>query len=220
MLTRGDLALAEIHLGQLGQITVPHCQVHVTVWCLPPDRGARRARHLLRAELTDYVTDPETLDDLSLIVGELAANAYQHGAGPCEMRIVRHGGVPVACEIADAGPGLEAVATYLQHPAEHPAVGGLAEIAAGGRGLAIVAELTNGLCGVRTTRLFSTGSSGKSVWFVIPNDQVHAAKTTAAPGLTPGSTSLPVQESPGAAVHHSSVSRHSLPRQEDKKHAC
>lgn len=66
-------------------------------WCLPPGSVARRAGDLLRACLRRHVTDEELTSDLVAVVDELAANAWRHARGPCEMRGV------TAVSLADCG---------------------------------------------------------------------------------------------------------------------
>jgi anti-sigma regulatory factor (Ser/Thr protein kinase) len=138
------------------------CHISVTAWCLPSATAARRARSLLWSKLSGHVMDPAVLDDLEVIVCELATNSYRHTDGPCELRVLHHAGIPVVCEIADTGNNLDEVILHLQHSADVDA------LADGGRGLRIVARLSGGRCGARSTRLCGTGQPGKSVGFAIP----------------------------------------------------
>jgi anti-sigma regulatory factor (Ser/Thr protein kinase) len=150
------------------------CDIHVRAWCLPPGSAARRARSLLRSCLQHHLTDEELTDDLEAVVDELAANAWQHACGPCEMRLVWHQGVPVLCEVTDAGDAASELAKRLRQAIELTNETADADINAlleGGRGLGIVARLTNGHCGARPARLLSTGQQGTSVWFAIPAPQ-------------------------------------------------
>lgn len=147
------------------------CDLYVRAWCLPPSSAARRARSLLRACLRCHITDEELLNDLEAVVDELAANAWQHACGPCEMRVAWHQGTPVLCEITDAGNAASELTKRLRHAGEAPTDSTGTDIDAlleGGRGLAIVARLTSGHCGARQTELLSTGQPGTSVWFAIP----------------------------------------------------
>jgi anti-sigma regulatory factor (Ser/Thr protein kinase) len=161
------------------------CDVYVRAWCLPPGSAARRARSLLRACLRRHLTDEELSDDLEAVVDELAANAWQHACGPCEMRVVWHQGVPVLCEITDGGDAASELTKRLHQADDLTAdttdtdIGALLE---GGRGLAIVARLTNGHCGARQARLLSTGQPGTSVWFAIPAVRPGSGHNPAAPG--------------------------------------
>lgn len=156
---------------QRGAAPVRGCAVYVRAWYLPPGSAARRARSLLRACLRAHLTDGELTDDLEAVVDELAANAWQHACGPCEMRVVWHQGAPVLCEITDAGDAASELAKRLRQAGELTTdttgtdIGALLE---GGRGLAIVARLTSGHCGARQARLLSTGQLGTCVWFAIP----------------------------------------------------
>lgn len=147
------------------------CDLRVRAWCLPPGSAARRARSLLRDCLGPHLTDAELTDDLEAVVDELAANAWQHACGPCEMRVVWHQDIPVLCEITDAGDSASELTKRLRQAADLTTdstgtdIGALLE---GGRGLAIVSRLTNGRCGARPARLLSTGQPGTSVWFALP----------------------------------------------------
>lgn len=146
------------------------CDLYVRAWCLQPDSAARRARSLLRACLRRHLTDEKLLNDLEAIVDELAANAWQHACGPCEMRVAWHQGTPVLCEITDAGDAASELTKRLRQASEAPDCTGtdIGELLEGGRGLAIVARLTGGRCGARQAHLLSTGQPGTSVWFAIP----------------------------------------------------
>jgi anti-sigma regulatory factor (Ser/Thr protein kinase) len=144
----------------------------VTAWALSLNIVARRARSLLRSQVIDHVPDQSVLDDLILMVSELATNAAVHANGPYEMRLVRHAGVPVVCEIADNGGGLDVIAEHLRPKPEQ--ILNIDALQTGGRGLAVVANLSGGRCGTHTTRLCSTGQTGKSVWFAIPPNRPPA----------------------------------------------
>ncbi|GAA0979149.1 hypothetical protein GCM10009555_043310 [Acrocarpospora macrocephala] len=164
------------HAAQLSSLQADHCRIRVTAWSLPRRTAARRARHLLRAQLHGHVTDPAVLEDLDVVVCELATNSARHTSGPFEMRVLHHAGVPVVCEVADSGQDLDQVADHLRRsagPAGLDAVLSVAALAEGGRGLGIVATLTGGRCGVHATRLCGTGRTGKSVWFAIPVERAH-----------------------------------------------
>ncbi len=161
---------ASVEPGQAGT-QAQDCDLHVRAWCLPPGSAARRARSLLRDCLGPHVTDGELTDDLESVVDELAANAWQHACGPCEMRVVCHQGIPVVCEITDAGDSASELTKRLRQAADlttDPTDGDIGALLEGGRGLSIVARLTNGRCGARQARLLSTGQPGTSVWFALP----------------------------------------------------
>lgn len=183
-----DLGLA-VHTAVLDE--APGCTV--SAWALPPDSAARRARHLLRSQLARPVGDRAVLDDLELMVCELGTNAATYADGPHELRILQHAGVAVVCEIADAGGGLDEIAGHLRRhlgtPSAHEGPFDIDALELGGRGLGVVARLSGGRCGVRTTRLCANGRLGKSVWFAIPvnlsNDAVCAVPPRA-PRTAPG----------------------------------
>ncbi|HEX6469268.1 MAG TPA: ATP-binding protein [Streptosporangiaceae bacterium] len=145
------------------------CGLTLTAWSLPQRTGVRHARRLLRAQVGPHIEDPAVLDDLDLMVSELGANAAVHTAGPFELRLVRHDDAPVACEIADAGGGLDVIAANLRQRRPVPVeITDIDALTVGGRGLGVVAHLSGGRCGVRTTHLCGTGRPGKGVWFAIP----------------------------------------------------
>lgn len=58
-------------------------------------------RRWAKAELTDL---PRTVvGDILLVVTELVTNAYEHGGGPCRIRLTRHDGpLLVTVEVDDA----------------------------------------------------------------------------------------------------------------------
>lgn len=159
--------------------TVPECWFKVTAWPLSPDTAARRARSLLRSQVADHINDQAVLDDLDVMVCELATNACCHTDGPCELRVLHCAGVPVVCEIADMGGGLDRIAEHLRRqdqPPDEEQILNIDALEVGGRGLGIVAQLSAGRCGAHTTRLCSTGQPGKSVWFAIPIDRPSPAQ--------------------------------------------
>jgi anti-sigma regulatory factor (Ser/Thr protein kinase) len=139
----------------------------VTAWTLAANTAARQARGLLRAQVTGHVTEQSVLDDLDLMVSELATNAVVHTHGPYEMRILCHASVPVRCEIADAGGGgLDEITAHLRRKPDP--ISSVDALPLGGRGLRVVAHLSGGRCGAYAARLCGTGQPGKSVWFAIP----------------------------------------------------
>ncbi|MEU0520866.1 ATP-binding protein [Streptosporangium sp. NPDC006007] len=129
----------------------------------------RQTRYLLRSQIDEHVTDGAALADLEVMVSELVTNAFLHAGGPCELRILHHAGVPVAVEIVDTGGGLDQITACLRYGARRSAPEAIdsESLDLGGRGLAIVAWLSGGRCGVHTTRLSTTGQPGESVWFAI-----------------------------------------------------
>lgn len=136
------------------------------VWCLFPDRAARRAREVLRDRLSGLPLPPDTAAELEVVIGELVANAVCHSRGPYELRITHHRERPVRVEVVDAGTEAELIARLLR---DRPAVPDrVEELRVGGQGLLIVAALTGGRCGARRVRLLGTGQPGTGVWFDLP----------------------------------------------------
>lgn len=170
-------------LETLGESTM----VTITVWPLERGIGTSYLRQLWRGEVSRHLED-EIVRELETVVSELGTNAMVHTDGECELRVVRSAGAPVLCEVADAGNQIELIAARLAKAisststdspivADGDAYDGdvvdpeiaVADLQEGGLGLAIVAALTHGKCGVRPTRLHSSGLAGKSVWFELPN---------------------------------------------------
>ncbi len=100
------------------------------------------ARHYVRDALADL--SPDTLEAAQLIVTELVANAYLHGAPPIVVRLARSGG-RVRLEVADAGHLLPLRA----RPSPESTTG---------RGLALVAQLSS------AWGVDPGASGGKVVW--------------------------------------------------------
>lgn len=175
-----DLA-ASVEPRQRERRQADGCDLYVRAWCLPPRSAARRARSLLRACLRYHLTDEELLDDLEAVVDELAANAWQHACGPCEMRVAWHQGIPVLCDITDAGDAASELTKRLRVAGETPTDTDIDALLEGGRGLAIVVRLTSGRCGARQTELLSTGQPGTSVWFAIPARRKRARHPSYSP---------------------------------------
>ena len=107
------------------------------------ERAVRSARRFVDATLRRWDVPTRVIDDLVLVVSELAANAVMHGRPPIQLRL-RNGGSHVVLELHDT-------ATYLprkQRPTpddEH------------GRGLQLVSSLCD-RWGTRPT------ADGKAVW--------------------------------------------------------
>ncbi|MEV6862457.1 ATP-binding protein [Streptosporangium subroseum] len=144
----------------------PHGRFRVTAWCLPPSSAARRARELLRDQLSRLPISADVLAELEVVVAELATNAAHYAPGPYELRILHDHDLPVRAEVVDAGTA----ATLIEHILDHPLVvpEHIDELELGGRGLRIVAEFTHGRCGAQWTRLCGTGQIGTGVWFDLP----------------------------------------------------
>lgn len=123
-----------------------------------PDAGCvARGRERAGVQLKRIGLDEERRGDADLLVSELLANALQHGRPPVVLlvwRCVLHCAV---VEVHDAGERMPVV----------PAPEVLAELdpmAESGRGLALMAALSQGRCGV--LRLHTSG--GKGMWFSLP----------------------------------------------------
>jgi anti-sigma regulatory factor (Ser/Thr protein kinase) len=138
----------------------------MTAWCLPPGNAARRARTLLRDRLSRLPLAIDAIAELEVVVTELATNAAAYAPGPYELRILHDHGLPIRAEVVDAGTGSTLIEHLLNRPLSVP--DRVDDLELGGRGLRIVAELTNGNCGAQWTRLCGTGQSGTGVWFDLP----------------------------------------------------
>ncbi|MEZ0077297.1 ATP-binding protein [Planotetraspora sp. GP83] len=156
------------------QIVVDDGLIRVMAWPLMREHGPQQVRRLLRPQVIEYLHG-QALEDAEVVVSELATNAFVHTDGACEMRIVRHAGFPIACEIVDAGgqgdliaKRLAEAATPIMPTAMAADPDGVAYLDEGGFGLTIVASLTKGQCGVHPTRLSHSGQLGKGVWFAVP----------------------------------------------------
>jgi hypothetical protein len=131
-----------------------------------------------------HLTDTELTDDLEAVVDELAASAWQHARGPCEMRVVWHQGVPVLCETTDAADSASELTKRLRQAADltsDPCEADISALLEGGPGLAIVARLTNGRCGARQGQFLSTGQPGTSVWFALAADRRSGSRDSLPP---------------------------------------
>ncbi|GIH69143.1 ATP-binding protein [Sphaerimonospora thailandensis] len=136
-----------------------------SVWCLPPRDAPRRARLLLRERLSGIPIDSEVVDELELVISELATNAIRHAPGPYELRILYEAGLPVHVEVAVSGNGAALVDRLLDRPLGSSDGGHL--LTDSERGLRIVVAYTGGRCGARTVRLYGTGRWGTGVWFEV-----------------------------------------------------
>lgn len=119
-------------------------------WVLPGDpRSSAEARRLVTGRLTEW-----DLDDLAfttaLVASELVTNAIRYAEGPIELRLIRGGAL--ICEVADSSGS----APHLRHALDDDE---------GGRGLYLVAQLTQGWGTRRAGR-------GKTIWAEqpIPSD--------------------------------------------------
>lgn len=144
----------------------PRSRFRMTAWCLPPTSAARRARELLRAQLSGLPLAADVLDELEIVVSELATNATRYAPGPYELRLLHDHGLPVRAEVVDAGAGAALIEYLLDRPLTVP--DRIDDLELGGRGLRIVTELTHGRCGAQWTRLCGTGQLATGVWFDLP----------------------------------------------------
>ncbi|MBO2461540.1 hypothetical protein [Actinomadura violacea] len=184
---RGEIERLEI-LGESSTVTI-------TVWPLERGIGTSYLRRLWRGEVSRHLDDV-TMRELETVVSELGTNAMVHTDGECEFRVVRNAGAPVLCEVADAGNEIELIAGRLAEAISSTSTdnlivadgdahdgdvvdpeGTVAGLSEGGLGLGIVAAFTHGKCGVRPTRLLSSGLVGKSVWFELPDASNSASRT-------------------------------------------
>ncbi|WP_326821023.1 ATP-binding protein [Streptosporangium sp. NBC_01756] len=144
----------------------PRSRFRMTAWCLPPTGAARRARGLLRDQLAGLPLAADVVDELEIVVSELATNATRYAPGPYELRLLHDHGLPVRAEVVDAGAGAALIEHLLGRSLPLP--DRIDDLEVGGRGLRIVAELTHGRCGTQWTRLCGTGQLGTTVWFDLP----------------------------------------------------
>ncbi|MFJ9004006.1 SpoIIE family protein phosphatase [Streptomyces canus] len=115
---------------------------HVATWDVPPDPSAvAEARKNTCRQLATWGLD-EAAFVTELVVSELVTNAIRYGGAPIQLRLIRDRNL--ICEVSDASntaPHLRRARTYDE----------------GGRGLLLVAQLTQGW-GTRQTY------TGKTIW--------------------------------------------------------
>ncbi|WP_162931147.1 SpoIIE family protein phosphatase [Streptomyces sporangiiformans] len=115
---------------------------HVATWDVPPDPAAvAETRKNACQQLTAWGLD-EAAFVTELVVSELVTNAIRYGGAPIQLRLIRDRNL--ICEVSDASnttPHLRRARTYDE----------------GGRGLLLVAQLTQGW-GTRQTY------TGKTIW--------------------------------------------------------
>lgn len=150
------------------------------VWCgsesglfvrdLPGERVARDARATVRGVLRAAGIDESSIEDAELAVGELAANAVSHAAGPYEIRFVLVAGRPIWCEIIDGDEDLAGIPEKFAKLRSADAVDSISDEAPqeNGHGLAIVHRLSGGRCKAYPTVTCTTGQPGKAVAFALP----------------------------------------------------
>ena len=115
---------------------------HVATWDVPPDPSAvAETRRNTRRQLAAWGLD-EAAFVTELVVSELVTNAIRYGGAPIQLRLIRDRNL--ICEVSDASntaPHLRRARTFDE----------------GGRGLLLVAQLTQGW-GTRQTY------TGKTIW--------------------------------------------------------
>ncbi|MGW4798710.1 ATP-binding protein [Nonomuraea sp. NPDC004297] len=126
------------------------------VWPLREDaRTVGQARALVRTELSQLSLSSDLVDDAVLMVSELITNAFMYGDGPYEL-VVQADTKELVCAVVDSSPLLPAPAPH-DLAAEH------------GRGLRIVARLSDGFYGCHPQRyLTHPDLVGKATWFALP----------------------------------------------------
>ena len=115
----------------------------------PGDLPAVRAGVIAYAE--DFVPE-ELLDDIVLVVHELAANVVRHGGGHGDL-LVWWDGARIVCRVSDTGPGMTEAASGPEPPSPRMP---------GGRGLWIARRLADlwidtGPGGTTITATFTAG---------------------------------------------------------------
>jgi anti-sigma regulatory factor (Ser/Thr protein kinase) len=115
---------------------------HVATWDVPPDPSAvAETRKNTTRQLAAWGLDEATFVT-ELVVSELVTNAIRYGGAPIQLRLIRDRNL--ICEVSDASnttPHLRRARTFDE----------------GGRGLLLVAQLTQGW-GTRQTY------TGKTIW--------------------------------------------------------
>lgn len=131
---------------------------NVQVSALPGDPStALRARALVEEALSELGVERGIVRDAKLMISELATNALQHASryGPHELWIAVAGDEAV-CAVFDRRP--------MDDFSQDVTFSGDC-----GRGLAIVAELSEGRWGIgRVESRLRQGVVGKAVWFACP----------------------------------------------------
>jgi anti-sigma regulatory factor (Ser/Thr protein kinase) len=113
------------------QASSHHTPDELTMAFGPGDLPAMRARVI--AYLGSLVVE-DRLEDVVLVVHELAANVVRHGGGYGQLQLWGDGD-RIVCRVSDSGPGLNATAASAPEPPS-PRM-------AGGRGLFIVRRLSD-----------------------------------------------------------------------------
>lgn len=137
------------------------------VWALRADAQAiGEARELTGECLVSLGLRLALVDDAVLMVSELVTNALLYGLPPFEL-VIHEDVEEVICMIVDSGHCLP-IARDAQPDDEH------------GRGLSIVASLSNGLHGcVPQEFVTEPGLVGKATWFALPRHLPDSASRPA-----------------------------------------
>ncbi|MEU6716836.1 ATP-binding protein [Nonomuraea sp. NPDC046802] len=130
------------------------------VWSLHEDaRTVGQARAIIRRELSELSLSADLIDDAALMVSELVTNAFMYGDGPYELAL-HVDAKEIMCVVVDSSPLLPAPTPY-DLGAEH------------GRGLGIVARLSDGFYGCHPQRYLTRPDLvGKATWFALPRQGV------------------------------------------------
>lgn len=104
----------------------------------------------MRAELVRRGYDENAIDNVALVMTELAGNAFQHGAAPVEI-VLDAGPHTLVVRVTDAGDGFhdDVAALLMDHEqtsvrlGDVPMADAVAQLAEGGRGLHIAASLAD-----------------------------------------------------------------------------
>jgi two-component sensor histidine kinase len=125
-------------------------------WPLHEDaRTVGQARAVVRTELSQLSLSSDLVDDAVLMASELITNAFMYGDGPYEL-VLHVDDKDIMVVVVDGSPVLPAPAPH-DLAAEH------------GRGLRIVARLSDGFYGCHPQRYVTQpGLVGKATWFAIP----------------------------------------------------
>jgi anti-sigma regulatory factor (Ser/Thr protein kinase) len=103
----------------------------------PHPSSIAEARRHTRYALDDH-TDPDTLDQVELVISELVTNAVVHGPGELiTLRLLAEAGGTVGGEVVDQGDGHIAISEYEIDVAIDDT-----DMAIGGRGLLLVDRLS------------------------------------------------------------------------------
>ncbi|TLF68351.1 ATP-binding protein [Nonomuraea sp. KC401] len=127
-------------------------------WPLVADvRTVGRSRSVIRDELASLNLSDDLIDDAALMVSELITNAFLYGDGPYELAL-HVDAREIMFVVVDSSPLLPAPSPD-DMSAEH------------GRGLRIVARLSDGFYGCHPQRYITHPDLvGKATWFALPRE--------------------------------------------------